>query len=153
MALMAAGNPVTRLDEKKLVSLVSDVTAAICGIKFTPGSLVDGDAWIAACLPIKGGTPITVALSSDETCSRAMAAGMLQMEPHALDRLLIEDTLREILNMVAGQVKTALNLDQALGLPIIVAPAELNNRLATGSRRIGLASGSLSLMLALAPGP
>ncbi|MDX2018925.1 MAG: chemotaxis protein CheX [Deltaproteobacteria bacterium] len=150
---MLAGSPVSQLDEKKLVSCVSDVTAAICGIKFMPGSLVEGDAWIAACLPIKGGVPITIALLSDESCSRALAAGMLQMEPHDLDRLLIEDTLREILNMVAGQVKTALNLDQALGLPTIVAPAELNNRLANGSRRIGLASGPLSLMLALAPGP
>lgn len=150
---MAVGNPLTRLDEKKLVSLVSDVTSAICGIRFIPCDVVKGDAWIAACLPIKGGTPITVALSSDESCSRAMAAGMLQMDPLALDRLLIEDTLREILNMVAGQVKNALNLDQALGLPTIVAPAELNHRLAAGSRRIGLASGSLALMLALAPGP
>ena len=149
---MSAGNPVTRLDEGNLVRLVSDVTAAICGIRFKQGSVVAGDAWIAACLPIAGGTPITVALVSDETCSRAMAAGMLQMDPLALDRLLIEDTLREILNMVAGQVKRALKLDEALGLPTIVAPAELNHRLTTGSRRIGLASGPLSLMLALAPG-
>jgi hypothetical protein len=150
---MSAGSAVAALDEKRLVALVSDVTTSICGIKFSLSTPSAAEAWIAATLPIKGGSPITVGLSSDETCSRAMAAGMLQMSPADLDRPLIEDTLREILNMVAGQVKTALSLDQALGLPIIVAPAELQKKLGQGSRCIGLASGPLALMLLIAPGP
>lgn len=150
---MSARKFVAALDEHRLAKLVSNVTTSICGINFSLAKPVEGDFWIAASLPIAGGSHINVGLCSDETCSRALAAGMLQMAPNQLDRALIEDTLREILNMVAGQVKTALSLDQALGLPTIVNAADVKKSFALESRRIGLSSGSLALTLMLAPGP
>lgn len=150
---MSVASAVAAMDERGLVALVSDVTAAICGIKFSLSTPSAAESWIAASLAIKGGSSVTVSLSSDERSSRAIAAGMLQMSPADLDKPLIEDTLREILNMVAGKVKHALSLDQALGLPIMVAPSELHQNLGRGSRCIGLASGPLKLVLVIAAGP
>jgi hypothetical protein len=46
--------------------------------------------------------------------------------PEALDSGMIDDSLCELLNMAAGQIKGALALDQALGLPKIVTLAELS---------------------------
>lgn len=149
---MSAPLTVSSLDEKKLVSLVSEVTSSICGVAFSLASHVDPAPWLIATLPISGGRPITVGIVSDEAGCRALASGMLQCPPATLDRALIEDTIREILNMVAGQVKTAMSLDQALGLPRIISADKLDDRLRVPDKRVGMASGALALTLMIASG-
>jgi hypothetical protein len=43
-----------------------------------------------------------------------------------LDESMIEDSLCELLNMAAGQIKGLLSADETLGLPKITAPEQLS---------------------------
>ena len=75
--------------------------------------------WRTVALPIPGARPMTVALSSDRRGCAALAAAMLGMDEDELGVDMIDDFMRELLNMTAGQIKVELSLDQALGLPRI----------------------------------
>jgi hypothetical protein len=111
-------------DAGTLAQLVSNVTQTMCGISFSAAA---GEApsselcWRVATLPITGDRPMRVVLSSSRRGCTALGAALFSCEPDTLDDSMIEDSLRELLNMAAGQIKGALALDQALGLPEIVA--------------------------------
>jgi hypothetical protein len=115
-------------DPHTLAKLVSNVTQIMCGISFHPAEARETDPalfWRIAWLPITGGRPIGVALSSDKPGCTALGAALLSCAPESLDTTMIDDSLRELLNMAAGQIKTALKLDQTLGLPKIIAEPDL----------------------------
>lgn len=75
------------------------------------------ELWRTALLAIPGVRPITVALSSDRRGCAALASAMLGLDEDRLGVEAIEDFMRELVNMAAGQIKRELALDQALGLP------------------------------------
>lgn len=75
------------------------------------------DRWRTAMLSIAGAKPVTVALSSDRAGCAALAAAMLMCDEEELELQMIDDFMRELVNMTAGQIKCELALDQALGLP------------------------------------
>jgi hypothetical protein len=110
-------------DAGTLAQLVSNVTQTMCGISFSAAA---GEApttdlfWRVATLPIHGERPLRVVLSSSRRGCTALGAALFSLDPASLDDEMIEDSLRELLNMAAGQIKGALALDQALGLPEIV---------------------------------
>ncbi len=81
----------------------------------TPAPQVE--LWRTVALPMPGARPFTVALSSDRRGCSALAAAMLGMDEDDLDVAMIDDFMRELLNMTAGQIKLELALDQSLGLP------------------------------------
>jgi hypothetical protein len=106
-----------------MASLVSGVTQTMLGLTFVPGeAAVTPDlAWRTAILPIDGERPITVGLSSDESgCSR-LSAAMFSCPREEVDQAMVNDSLCELVNMTAGLLKSAMSLDQALGLPKILA--------------------------------
>lgn len=111
-------------DGPTLAQLVSNVTQTMCGISFSAAA---GEApstelcWRIASLPIKGERPLRVVLSSSRRGCTALGAALFSCDPTTLDDEMIEDSLRELLNMAAGQIKGVLALDQALGLPEIIA--------------------------------
>jgi len=110
-------------DPETLATLVTNVTKTMCGISFFAGKPLEPSAelfWRIARLPIKGKRPINVALSSDRPGCTALGAALFSCAPEALDTSMIDDSLCELLNMAAGQIKAALALDQSLGLPKIV---------------------------------
>jgi hypothetical protein len=74
------------------------------------------ELWRAGILSIPGLHPITIALSSDREGCAKLAAAMLKCEEHELDLPMIDDFLRELVNMTAGMIRTELRLDQQLGL-------------------------------------
>ena len=114
-------------DAGTLAQLVSNVTQTMCGISFSAaaGEAPSNDlCWRVATLPIKGERPLRVVLSSSRRGCTALGAALFGLEPETLDVSMLEDSLRELLNMAAGQIKGALALDQALGLPEIVAGGE-----------------------------
>lgn len=76
--------------------------------------------WRTAVLAIPGPRPLTVALASDRRGCAALASAMLGMDADGLDLAMIDDFMRELLNMTAGQIKLELALDQALGLPRVI---------------------------------
>lgn len=78
------------------------------------------DRWRTVALAIPGKRPMTVALSSDRRGCAALTSAMLGMDEDGLDVAMIDDFMRELVNMTAGQIKRDFALDQALGLPRIV---------------------------------
>ena len=63
---------------------------------------------------------------------------------------MVADALCELVNMTAGLLKSALRIDQALGLPSM-RQAEIFTRTATAAgRNIILRAGQLNLVLAVA---
>ncbi len=109
------------LPADRLASSVSRVTSAMLGLTFRPALAAPRPAlWRTAMLQIPGARPVTVALSSDRAGCAALAAAMLGMPEDDLDLAMIDDFLRELVNMTAGQIKAELSLDQALGLPRVL---------------------------------
>lgn len=105
-----------------LASLVSNVTSTMLGISFTPERGKNPEPahhFRTALLPIPGKRPITVGISSDQASCNALAAAMFSVKLNEADQSMVDDAMRELLNMTAGLVKTTLALDQALGLPKI----------------------------------
>ncbi len=100
--------------------------------------------WRTALLPIPGARPLTIGLSSDEQGCVALSGAMFSVPPERVDSSMINDSLCELVNMTAGLVKTAMQLDQALGLPRVVA----NDHAATlGSCAVVLKADHLGLVL------
>lgn len=118
-------------DPQTLAGLVSNVTETMCGIAFEPTDSATADpglCWKIASLSLDGGRKITVALSSNEAGCIALGAALFSCPPAELDASMIDDSMRELLNMAAGQIKSALGLDHALGLPRIVVEPELSEK-------------------------
>lgn len=87
---------------------------------------------------------MTVAIGADEPGCFALASGLLQMAPSELDPSMVEDSLRELVNMVAGHIKRAMALDLALGLPEIVPFADIEKRM-NGGQRVAVSTGRVSM--------
>jgi CheY-specific phosphatase CheX len=122
----ASGGGAQRIVSELLVSdriarSVSRVTATMLGLTFrvvvreTPV-----ERWRTVILSIPGARPVTVALSSDRRGCAALTSAMLGMDEDGLDVDMIDDFMRELVNMTAGQLKIELALDQALGLPRVL---------------------------------
>lgn len=106
-----------------LAKLVSGVTSTMFGMTFslseplatTPWS--HAQVWHTAVLPIHGARPLTVALSADHAGAEALCSAMFSCTKAELEPSMIEDALSELTNIVGGQVKRLLRVDQPLGLP------------------------------------
>lgn len=108
-----------------LASMVNSVTTTMMNVKF---ALVASPALVQpfrrAVLPIPGSVPVSVVVTGDEPSCAALGARLFSVTPREVDVGMMEDTLRELANITAGQVKRAMALDAALGLPRIVAGSE-----------------------------
>lgn len=101
------------------------------GRTFAPTSTQPGfEPWRVAILPIVGAGHLRVALSSNRAGCASLAAAMLGMDEDDLDLAMIDDVLRELANMTAGQLKVHIAADHALGLPRIFDGTELTGPLA-----------------------
>jgi hypothetical protein len=111
----------------KLAALVSSVTETMCGLSFSPAGAPQplSGHWRTAALSIEGKKPIVVALSADPDSCSAIGAAMFGCPADTIDVGMMEDVLRELVNMTAGQIKRVLALDEALGLPRIVTETDL----------------------------
>jgi hypothetical protein len=108
--------------------MVSSVTGTMCGTIFEPAdSSTRGESICGqmVLLPIEGVRHVSVLLACDVAGGRTLAAAMFGMERAEVTPDLADDAMRELLNMVAGQVTRALRLDAALGLPCVTTLAEL----------------------------
>lgn len=105
---------------ERLAVSISNVTTTMLGKRFAATEAKPPALWRTAVLPIPGARPVMVALSSDRPGCAALAAAMLCSDEASIGDADIDDFLRELLNMAAGQIKRELGLDQALGLPKVV---------------------------------
>jgi len=131
---------------------VSRVTTTMLGLTFrviTPSTPVE--RWRTVVLPMPGVRPVTLALSSDRRGCAALASAMLGMDEDGLDLAMIDDFMRELLNMTAGQIKLELRLDQALGLPRVLDGDQLFASQQAWAHHV-LDSDSINLVVSLLSG-
>jgi hypothetical protein len=112
-----------------LARLVSNVTETLAGTTFS--ATVDRDRGHSICgrmviLPIPGARDISVVLCCDSAGGRALAAALRGCPLSQVTRTMIKDGIAELLNMVAGQIQSELQIDQQLGLPRTTSLAELS---------------------------
>jgi len=106
-----------------LAKLVSAVTNTMFGMSFSLSEPLSGTpwttspAWHTAVLPIGGARPLTIAVSSDHAGAQALCCAMFSCPVEELDPSMIDDSMSELVNIVAGQLKRLLGVDHALGLP------------------------------------
>lgn len=130
---------------------VSRVTTRMLGLTFRPAiSTMPIERWRTVALAIPGKRPVTVAISSDRRGCAALASAMLGMAEDDLGVDMIDDFMRELVNMTAGQIKVELSLDQALGLPKIADGDALFARDAWTHTLLD--SNSIALMVSILPG-
>lgn len=130
-----------------LARAVSHVTSTMLGFKVAP---VDGQPaaallWRTATLSIPGQQPISVALSSNESGCAALGLALFACPRESVDPSMIDDSLCELVNMTAGQIRLLMALDQALGLPRVGAVPVDNE----GWTHLVLTSGPVELVLSL----
>jgi hypothetical protein len=119
--------------------MVNSVTTTMMNVRFVlaPASQ-DIAPFRRAVLPIPGPMPVAVVVTGDEPSCAQLGARLFSMLPRDVDVSLMEDTLRELANITAGQVKRAMSIDAALGLPRIVAGGADWGGLGTGRQLIVL---------------
>lgn len=108
-----------RLSDEQFARIVTNVTQPMLGMKFAVApsrEITSALCWRAAFLDI-GDRSVTVALSSDQRGCTALGAALFACAVDAVDSSIMNDSLAELVNMTAGQIKGAMMLDQALGLP------------------------------------
>ena len=109
------------LPADRIATSLSRVTNTMIGRTFRVASELQlPELWRTAMLSIPGSKPVTVALSSDRHGCASLAAAMLMCDEEDLELAMIDDFMRELVNMTAGQIKAELSLDQALGLPRVI---------------------------------
>jgi hypothetical protein len=133
----------------KLAALVSNVTQTMLGISFeaAPDSTAHPDlCWRTAVMLVDGARPLTVGLSSSQDGCNSLAAAMFSCDANSVDASMVNDALRELVNMTAGLLRSEMALDQALTLPKIVVDevvltklAKLHPGLVLKAKQLGLA--------------
>jgi len=107
-------------DPETLAALVTNVTQTMCGTSFVPGDpLARGESLYLQMVMIQltGDPDITIVLSYDVQGSRALGAAFYGLGDAKLTQQMIDDAIAELLNMVAGQICTALQSNHVMGLP------------------------------------
>ncbi len=103
-----------------LARLISNVTSSMCSTFFVPGDPLErGESLCGqmALIPLTGKKSFAVVVSSDTRGGRALGSAFFGCDEKDLTQAMVDDSISELLNMVAGQISAALALDLALGLP------------------------------------
>lgn len=116
---------------ESLAGMVTHVTESMFGLSFgLSEARVDvpfthSPPWRTAILPIEGRS-LNVAIASDPEGGAALSSAMFCCEPGEVDDQMLDESLSELVNIVAGQVKQAMGIDEVLGLPSILAADDAN---------------------------
>jgi CheY-specific phosphatase CheX len=123
-------------DEDTLVGIFHNITNTMLGMDAKRSAQVatlqqqKDLLYCTGVLPMPGPTPITVAVSSDLQGSSQLASALFAVEPTDVEIDMVSDTMAELSNMFAGQLKGFLNLSQNLGLPKVFTKGEFEDALA-----------------------
>jgi len=123
-------------DEDTLVGIFHNITNTMLGMdakRMANAGAASEHKDLLYCtgvLPMPGPTPITVAVSSDLQGSSQLASALFAVEPTDVEIDMVSDTMAELSNMFAGQLKGFLNLSQNLGLPKVFTKGEFEDALA-----------------------
>lgn len=136
--------------KEALARAVSHVTSTMLGFTVAPVERPEGHLmWRTAALSIPGERPISVALSSNEEGCAALGSAMFSCPREQLEASMIDDSLCELVNMTAGQIRLLMALDQALGLPRVGAGGGAVAVHEHGWTRLVLSTGKIEILLSL----
>ena len=115
-------------DDAAMVGIVNNITATMLNLeaRLLKAGTVDASSLLhcSAVLPMPGPAPITVGVSSDLAGCQRLGAALFAVDLVDVDNEMVDDTLKELANMVAGQIKGLLDLAQNLGLPRVFNSGE-----------------------------
>ena len=107
-------------DATVLAKMISNVTRAMCGTTFVAGDPLERGESLCrqmVMLPLTGKRTFTLVVSSDLRGSRALGSAFIGCPEKDLTQGMVDDSIGELLNMVAGQIRSTLGGDLMLGLP------------------------------------
>ena len=137
------------LEPHELAALVSNVTRPMMGRVFEPSQATSQlIPTRVAFLPLLGGAPRRVVISADDTSLIPLGAALFQIAEPDVDPSIIDDSLGELLNMTAGQIKNLLEPQLLLGLPTVLSGPLAEQEYAR-VRATRLRSGPIELLVAL----
>ncbi len=120
-------------DHYGLTDLFNNVTTSMLAMDCTVANDLPGDPkeyHSTAILPIAGDGGFTLAVSSDLQGCTILSAAMFAVDATEVDSEMINDTMAELANMAAGQLKGRLSLGNSLGLPVNIGSKEYAERAA-----------------------
>lgn len=136
-----------------LARMINAVTRTMFGITFdvSLGTVpVPSMCWRVAALTIGGETPMRIAIASDEASSTELGSVIFGCPPASLDESMIEDALRELVNMAGGQIKNVIAPNVELTVPRMINASELlSGTQATSARDVVLRAERLALVLSI----
>lgn len=139
-------------DAALLARLVNVVTTTMFGVTFEVAGppVVPGHYTRMAAITIGGAHPLRVALASDAESCAALCGRLFGCAPDQLDSWMPDDALCELVNMAAGQIKTAVAPDMQLTVPRIMTPPLISPAIeADGGRDVILRADKLHLLLSI----
>ena len=114
-------------DHHGLTDLFNNVTTSMLAMDCTVANDLSADPkeyHSTAVLPISGDGGFTLAVSSDLQGCTVLSAAMFAVDSTEVDPEMINDTMAELANMAAGQLKGRLSLSNSLGLPVNIGSKE-----------------------------
>jgi chemotaxis protein CheY-P-specific phosphatase CheC len=130
-----------------LASLVTDATVNMWGVNMTliedSGVATAPTASLphsrAVVLEVSGAPTLSIVVSADETGGAALGSMMFSCDKSAVSTGMIDDSLCELANILAGQIKTLMAPTHKLGLPTVVSARERvhGSELSQATLRIG----------------
>lgn len=113
-----------QLDEQTLRDTVESIVEAMLG----PGSTWTAAPGVGAAarqvaIDVSGETSARVLLAADESFARRVAMTMFELPSPELSEDDVVDAFRELTNMTGGAIKSMLDGECQLGLPVLVTAA------------------------------
>lgn len=143
------------IDRETLATIATEAVSAMFRLELNPvDDVVDGAAMSrqsrSVVLRLVGTPEITLALACDDQAGAQLAGAMFDVSPQNASGAMIEDSLRELANILAGQVKSLMAPDHEIGLPRVQRdPSALRDRDWHGvTLRIGAGNQVLDLAVA-----
>ena len=142
-------------DDNGLVGIFNNITSTMLMMDSDVDLSVTAEGmanrlYCTAVLGMPGPSPITVAVSSDEEGASSLTCALFALEHHELEESMLSDTMAELSNMFAGQLKGSLNLNQSLGLPKVLQLQQFLPALSEDTwRHIAVQTGEASVLLSI----
>jgi hypothetical protein len=112
------------IDREVLGTIATEAAAAMFSLQLEAVDAA-GDAQFSrsgrhsVMLRLHGAPAIFVGLACDDVAGIAIASTIFEVDPQQVNEAMIDDALRELANIFAGQVKSMLAPEHQIGLPRI----------------------------------
>ena len=122
------------IDRDILGSIATEAAAAMFSLQLVASDAA-GDAQFSrrgrhsVMLRLHGAPAIFVGLACDTAAGVRIASAIFEVDPNQTDDAMIDDALRELANIFAGQVKSMVAPEHKIGLPRVQSdPATFSDR-------------------------